>query len=504
MTDKPIVQNANLGASTPRLRRDLSVWEAIGVSVALMAPSMAININPQGSAGLAGRAVPLTFAIATVAVLLIAYTFVRLSQRFNHSGSVYGFVGATIGPRSGAFSGWAMAGTYIFFGAVTSMAAGIFITSEIQSLGIWKAAPDWLGFPIGAILLGLVWFLATRPAKGGTRLLLIVESVTVALILILTVIILVRLIAGNAPGGHTFDLSVFTVEPGSDPSNVFLGVVFAFLSFAGFEAAATLGEEARNPRKDIPRAILGTAIFGGVYFIVVTAVEVMAYGADANGIKAFVGSGSLLGDLGTTYVAPWLGTVITLGATISAIACCLACVVGSSRLVFALSRDGLGPAPFKAVSARHGVPHRAAAAASLAILALIAIAWFVLRVKPFDLFVTSGTTGTLILLVAYVLATIGAIKLLFFSGENRVKTWEIVIPILGLIVLGYTLFRNVWPLPEGSAWWGPGLAIAWMLIFLILVLARPNAARRAGELLTKSEGLVREPAQAIPAQQTFD
>jgi amino acid transporter len=112
---------------------------------------------------------------------------------------------------------------------------------------------------------------------------------------------------------------------------------------------------------------------------------------------------------------------------------------------------------------------------------------------PFDLFLASGTAGTLILLVAYVLATIGAIKLLFFSGEKRVKTWEIVIPILALVALGYTLFRNLIPVPEGAALWGPGLAVAWIIVFLIIVLVRPAAARRAGELLAKSEGLSKVP-----------
>ena len=90
-----------------KLRRNLSVWEAIGISLALMAPSMAANINPQGTATTVGRAVPIAFALAFVGVLLVAYTFVRLTQRFHHSGSVYGFVGATLGPRAGVISGWA-------------------------------------------------------------------------------------------------------------------------------------------------------------------------------------------------------------------------------------------------------------------------------------------------------------------------------------------------------------------------------------------------------------
>ena len=69
------------------LRRSLSVWQAIGLSIALMAPSMAANINPQASAATAGRAVPLAFLIAAIGVLLVAYTFVRLCQYYHHSGS---------------------------------------------------------------------------------------------------------------------------------------------------------------------------------------------------------------------------------------------------------------------------------------------------------------------------------------------------------------------------------------------------------------------------------
>jgi len=86
-----------MAGETSGFRRELNIWEAVGISVALMAPSMAANINPQGVIGSVGRAVPLTFALATVGVLLVSYTFVRLTQKFHHSGSVYGFVGATLG-----------------------------------------------------------------------------------------------------------------------------------------------------------------------------------------------------------------------------------------------------------------------------------------------------------------------------------------------------------------------------------------------------------------------
>src|SRR5690348_13653869 len=123
-----------------KLHRNLSVWEAIGISLALMAPSMAASINPQGTATTVGRAVPIAFALAFVGVLLVAYTFVRLTQRFHHSGSVYGFVGATLGPRAGVISGWALAGTYSFYAVVTAMAGGRFAAGFLDSTGIWKTA----------------------------------------------------------------------------------------------------------------------------------------------------------------------------------------------------------------------------------------------------------------------------------------------------------------------------------------------------------------------------
>ena len=287
-----------MAGGTSGFRRELNIWEAVGISVALMAPSMAANINPQGVIGSVGRAVPLTFALATVGVLLVSYTFVRLTQKFHHSGSVYGFVGATLGARTGVVAGWGLLGTYTFYAVVTSTAAGRFLTSFLDGLGIWNNPPQWEPFLFALLALLGVYALTVSPVRRGTRFLLTVEGLTVLLILVVSVIILAKLAAGSAPNGNEITFTPFAVQPGTETSALFLGVVFGFLSFAGFEAAATLGEEARQPRRDIPRAILGTAIFGGLYFIFVTWVEVMGFGTDKAGQDAFAASGSLLGDLG--------------------------------------------------------------------------------------------------------------------------------------------------------------------------------------------------------------
>jgi amino acid transporter len=471
-------------SSGARLPRQLGRWEVIGISLAVMAPSMAANINPQAAAGAVGRAVPLAFVLATVGVLLIAYTFVRLSQRFHHAGSVYGFVGATLGPRTGGVAGWALLGTYTLFGVGTSTAVGIFGATLLDSLGIWTHQPSWAGFLIGAVALLGGYTLAIAPVRGTTRVLLSIEGGTVALILVVSVVILARLAAGSAPRGRSLDLSVFAVPPGTGASAVFLGAVFGFLSFAGFEAAATLGEEARTPRRDIPKAILGTAIFGGGYFVFVTAAEMMAFGTEDSGVAAFANSGSLLGELGSRYLVSWVGDVITIGTAISAFGCALASVVGAARLLFALSRDDVGLGGAGHVSARRGTPVRATAGVVIGSYLVVGFSAFVLESKPFELFIASGTIGTLILLVVYALATAGATKLLFFSGRREVAVWEIAVPVLALLLIGYTLFRNTWPYPTGVARAYPIVSAAWLLAGVIWVFTRPTKARRADEVVS--------------------
>jgi amino acid transporter len=474
----PDPQHATAGTGEPRLRRTLSVWQAVGLSIALMAPSMAANINPQGTAGSVGRAVPLAFLIATLGVLLVAYVFVRLCQRFHHAGSVYAFVAATLGARAGTVAGWSLMGTYFFYGVVTSTAAGIFGASFLHQVGLLGDPAGWVPFLIGALVLVLVWLLTVMPVRGGTRVLLTVEGATVALILAVSVAVLAHLFAGTAPDGLRPTWSVFSVAPGTDTSALFLGAVFGFLSFAGFEAAATLGEEARQPRRDIPRAILGTAIFGGAYFVFVTAVEVMGFGTSDEGVQAFTQSGSLLGDLGTRYVGAWVGDLISLGAAISAFGCALACAVGASRLLFALSRDAGGDRGLGRVS-RLGTPARAAVVVVAAMYLIIAVCGWGAGAAAMDVFLWSGTIGTLILLVVYLVTTVGAIRLLFFTPPRTVPAWELVIPVLALVVLGYTVFRNVVPYPTGAAAAFPIVAGGWILLGVLAVALVPQLARFA-------------------------
>ena len=234
-------------AAGPGLKRSLSVWSAVGLSLALMAPSMAANINPQGRAGPGGRcrwrssSPRWECCSSRTRSCGCASTTGTPGRRTRSSG-------ATLGPRAGVVAGWGLVGTYTFYAVTTAGAAGVFGSGLFDSLGLWKNQPSWSPILFVGVALALALLLAALPAKGGTNVLLVVETLTVALILVVTVTVLVKVIGHTAPGGAHFTMSVFSLSPGTSVSALFLGVVFGFLSFAGFEASATLGEEARRRR----------------------------------------------------------------------------------------------------------------------------------------------------------------------------------------------------------------------------------------------------------------
>jgi amino acid transporter len=468
------------------LRRNLTVWGAVGASVGLIAPSMAININPQAPAGQVGRAVPLVFLLATVGVLLVAYGFIRLCQYFNHAGSIYGFIGVTLGPRAGFVAGWALLGTYIAYAATTIAGVGLFGSQFFQSTGVWKGA-SWIPFSLLAFVV--IWALAARDTKLSTRTLLSIEGITVAFIILVTVTVFAKLIGGSPPGNQSFTLDVFSLPSGVGVSALFFAITFGFLSFAGYEVASTLGEETEDPRRAIPVAILGTVIFAGLFYTVVSMAESMGFGTDAAGVAAFTSSGSLVGDLGRNYLTSWVGDVITLGAAFSAFGSALACAIGGSRLLFAFGRDGFGDERLGHTSPTHGTPVVALAV----VMVVVAVETFGLRLVATDqvinIFFWTATYGTLSLLVAYLLSTVGAMRFLFFGGRRLVASWEAVIPVAAIAFLLYTLYKNVYPVPAWPYKLFPYVVLAWLAVSLLIVAAMPGFASRMGDSLRREEGL---------------
>ncbi|HEY2277972.1 MAG TPA: hypothetical protein VGI00_06430, partial [Streptosporangiaceae bacterium] len=109
-----------------------------------------------------------------------------------------------------------------------------------------------------------------------------------------------------------------------------------------------------------------------------------------------------------------------------------------------------------------------------------------------------GTIGTLILLVVYVLATVGCIMLVFVRRKLPVPMWQVIVPIASLVVLGYTLYRNVIPYPTGTPAWFPVVSGIWLVVAVVAVLFAPGTARKLGAALAAREGIV-APGEDDPA-----
>jgi amino acid transporter len=470
------------------LRRELRFWEAIALSIGIMAPTAAMALNGVIPAGLVGRAVPLVFLIATIGVLFVAYAFVRLSRYFAHAGSVYAFTGVTLGPRAGFFSGWALLGTYLCFTAASTAEVGLFLGNFLRGTGVWKH-PSW---PVIALIAGLViWFVAYNDVRIITRLLLSLEGISVTLITILVIVIFAKVIGGGAPGHQDFTFKVFTVPSGVSLSTVAFATVFAFLSFGGFEGAASLGEETDEPRINIPKAIAAAVLAAGLFYVICIWAQTLGFGTDAKGTAAFAASSSPLGDLSHSYIGSSWGDLINLGAAISGFASALGTSVGASRIFYALGRDGFGPPALGTTSARTGAPAVGLAVVMVIALAAIAAMW-ANGTNAVNAFFYPGTIGVLSMIVAYAMTNVGAIRFLHFG--RRVPFWEIVIPIVALLFLGYVYYKQVYPVPAYPYNVFPYLVGIWLLVALVVAFAFPRLAHRIGANLAREAGLEETPA----------
>lgn len=473
-----------MGRQTNGLRRELSFVEAIALSIGIMAPTAAMALNASLAAGITGSSVPLAFLLATVAVGLASFAFIQFSRHFAHSGSVYAFNGIALGPRVGFFSGWALLGTYIAFTCASVAEVGNFAEAFFAGL---QVKIDWL--PLALIAGVMIWVFAYSAITLSTRLTLVIEGVSVLLIALLAIVILAKV-------GSAGQLTAQPFNPMAQPLNTIgLAAVFGFLSFAGFEGAATLGEETRNPRRNIPLAILAAVVGTGILYVAITYAQTVGFGTNAAGVHAFASSTSPLGALGQRYIGNTMATLINGGATISAFASALGTANASARMLFALGRDGFLTDRFGTTSRRTGSPAIAVAVVMLLTFAVI-LGWSrAPGVNGATLFGFLGTIGVFLILVAYILTNIAALR--FFLARH-LWTWQWLVPVLAILVLGYTLYSNLYPVPNPPYNVFPYVALTWLVIGLVIVLVSPALVRRIGRHLAESEGL-REDTQAESA-----
>jgi len=465
------------------LRRELRFWEAVAISVGIMAPTAAMALNGTVPASLVGRAVPLAFLFAAIAIALISYSFIRLTKYFNHAGSTYALAGVTLGPRAGFFAGWALLATYSLFIAADIAEVGLFGSSFLSGANIWNS-PSWI--LISLIAAALVWVLAYGDVKMVTRALLSFEGISVTLIAILVIVIFWKVIGHSAPNHQHFTLKPFVPASGVGIGAVAFASVFGLLSFGGFEGAAALGEETNNPRRNIPLAIAAAVGFCGVFYTITMLAQSLGFGIDQTGIKAFSGSSAPVADLAKTYMSSGMQDAINFGAMLSAFASTLGCAAGASRILFALGRDGFLTRRLGDASARTGAPANSLAVV-MAFGVIMTVALRLNDTNVVNAFFYPGTAGVLSMLIAYFVIQFGAAR--FLHLENREPRWRVLILALATGAIVYTFYKQVWPKPVYPYDVFPLLIAGWAVLGIAITLAFPALTRRIGRSLSEAEGI---------------
>ena len=470
-------------------RRKLPLWAALALSLATVGPTLAMSGNGQGLVGIVGKSVPLVFVIGAIGVALVGYGFMRLTRHLNHAGSAYGLIGGTIGPRVGFFSGWAMLGAYVGFSIGTLALTAAFTNALIAALQPGAAHPFQLPWPV-IMLVGAVvsLVLAGRDVALIAKVLLVIEGVGIIAMIILVIAIFGH---GGAPATG-IDFSTFSFA-GVDVDQVLAGVVAAFLSWAGFEACASLGEETNNPKRNIPRALFGTLLITGVLFVVVMFAETIGFGTDAAGLKAFSTSSNTLGDLGAAYIGPWFGVIAIFTATCAAFGSHMATVATASRMLYAFARDGFGPRSLGVLHPKGG-PRRAAwlvlAVVVVALLACAVTGWPVMGTgnAAIDAYFYFAVAGTVCLMVTYLMVEIAAV---YFVNHGRFRSIHggsgrvlgTLLPVLGAVVIVVVIWFNV---KDSTDPFADGLVgVYWCAIGLVLAIAASRIAKRVGASLAR-------------------
>jgi amino acid transporter len=192
-----------------------------------------------------------------------------------------------------------------------------------------------------------------------------------------------------------------------------------------------------------------------------------------------------------------MAVLLDFGATISAFASALGTANAGARILYAMGRDGFITERLGTTSRRSGSPALAVAVIMLFDFAVVSIWGLAPGMTGATLFGYLGTIGVFLILVAYVLTNVGAIW--FFFLRRRVWSWQWLIPLLAIVFLGYTLYSNIYPVPAPPYNIFPYVALAWLLLGLLCIIASPGLAQRIGLHLEESEGLHTETAAEATA-----
>ena len=449
------------------LRRGiLSPMETLAQSVSTMAPTTTPAATIPLVCGLAGNGTWLAYVLATVAIFLVALCIARYARLSASPGSLYTYASTTLPPWLSATVAWSLLLAYVATGS--SVIGGFYHYANLL-------LRDATGHVFSAVLLSLlvtsvsIW-IAWSDVKISARLMLWIEAVSVSVIVIVVALLLFR-------HGWHLDGDQLRLH-GMTGSGLRLGLVLALFSFVGFESATTLGAEARNPLKSIPRAVIQSSVLAGAFFAVCAYAEVLGFHTIGQDLGASQAPMYVLARVGGI---PVLGLLIDIGALVSLFAGTLACITAAARVLLRMAHDGLAHHSLGVTHVRNHTPGRAVVITGIA--ALLPVAVLAARgASGLDVYGWLGSLATYGFIVAYALVCVALPRYLrqhraFTSGAQ-------IVPGLAAAAMLLALVGNLYPVPEGPYGKLPYIYLVYLIAGLgwFMVRARSKKAALAADV----------------------
>ena len=402
---------ADTDEPSTRLRKDLTWWDltVFGVSVVIGAGIFTITASTAGN--ITGPAIALSFVIAAITCGLAALCYAEFASTLPVAGSAYTFSYATFGEFIAWIIGWDLILEFAVAAAVVAKGWSSYLGTVF---GFGGGTMEFAGLQVdwGALLIiAFVTAILAWGTKLSAEVSLVITVIKLSVVLLVVAVGAFYIKSSNytpfippaesGSGGGT-EQSLLSLITGAEGSNygwygLLAGASIVFFAFIGFDIVATTAEETKNPQRDVPRGILASLAIVTVLYVAVAVVltgmvhytALREAGEKANLATAFSENG-----------VHWAAKVISIGALAGLTTVVIVLVLGQTRVLFAMCRDGLLPRAM-AKTGPHGTPVRI----TILVGVLVAIAASVFPMGKLEEMVNIGT------LFAFVLVSAGVIVL---------------------------------------------------------------------------------------------
>jgi amino acid transporter len=452
----------------------LGLVSVVMQGVTHIAPAIAILLTVQFITSEAGLAAPLSYLIAVLIVLILGVVLTQLAKHFPSAGGYYTYVSRSVHPRAGFLVSWLYFFYSPIFVGVILAAVGSIVHDELLAQYGFNL-PWWAFLLAGVALIGV---LSYRGVEISVKTMVTMGLVEIGLVVLLGIWGLFD------PGPGGINLDSFNPGNASSANGLYLGVVFSIFAITGWEAAAAMGEESEDPRRNVPRGIVGSLLIVGVFLIFTAWAFQIGWGT--SDITGFIESEELppLALAHQYWGGLWI--LLLLAAVNSAIAGGIAYTNVATRMWYAMARSGSLPKQLAHVHPRYRTP---TVAIAVEIVLTTAVALFMgFLIGPFEEFVFFGIALTFALVFIYGSANLGVF--LYYRRERRSEfnpILHLLFPLVGTAALLWVAYKTVNPFPESPNNWAPIVVGIWLALGVLILLVMRSRGKeewllRAGQV----------------------